>query len=88
MVNSRKKFQEYLFGRNLVISSDHHTLAALFGLAMPMSVMLVAHMQRRALLLLAAYGYRWVCRKGCDVGNTDAPSRLPLANKDVSCYVK
>ncbi|XP_040072060.1 uncharacterized protein K02A2.6-like [Ixodes scapularis] len=49
--------------------------------------MSAARMQRWA-LLLAAYDYKWVYRKGSDIGNADALSRLPLPNdKDVSDYV-
>lgn len=82
-----KSFHKYLFGRSFVIYSVHQPLAGLLGNGKPVPVMSAVRMQRWA-LLLASYDYRCVYRKGSDVGNADALSRLPLANeKDVSDYV-
>lgn len=83
-----KKFHKYLYGREFVIYSDHLPLASLFGHTKQVSSLAAARMQRW-MLLLSAYRYKWVYRKGCEVANADALSRLPLPNvNDTSDYVQ
>ncbi|XP_040071486.3 uncharacterized protein K02A2.6-like [Ixodes scapularis] len=82
-----KKFHKYLYGRNFSIYSDHQPLAGLLGHEKQIPAMSAARMQRWA-LLLAAYSYKWVYRKGSQIQNADALSRLPLPNvNDSSDYV-
>ncbi|XP_064464346.1 uncharacterized protein K02A2.6-like isoform X3 [Ornithodoros turicata] len=59
----------------------------LLGQTKPIPQMAAARMQRWMLMLLA-YRYKWVYRKGEQVANADALSRLPLRNEaDKSDYV-
>ncbi|XP_049527925.1 uncharacterized protein K02A2.6-like [Dermacentor silvarum] len=82
-----KRFHKYIYGREFTIYSDHLPLASLFGQTKPIPQMAAARM-RRWMLLLAAYQYKWTYRKGAQVANADALSRLPLPNEaDKSDYV-
>lgn len=82
-----KRFHKYLYGREFTIYSDHLPLEGLLGQTKPIQQMAAARMQRW-MLVLAAYRYKWVYRKGAQVANADALSRLPLPNDtDESDYV-
>ncbi|XP_064459074.1 uncharacterized protein K02A2.6-like [Ornithodoros turicata] len=83
-----KKFHKYLYGREFTVYSDHLPLAGLFAHNKPISSLAAARMQRW-MLLLSAYRYKWVYRKGTDVANADGLSRLPLpTGEDKSDYVQ
>ncbi|XP_064461149.1 uncharacterized protein K02A2.6-like isoform X4 [Ornithodoros turicata] len=82
-----KRLHKFLYGREFTIYSDHLPLAGLLGQTKPIPQMAAARMQRWMLMLLA-YRYKWVYRKGEQVANADALSRLPLRNEaDKSDYV-
>lgn len=74
-----KMFYKYLYVRKFSIYLDHQTVAGLLGHGEQIPAMSAARMQRWA-LLLAAYSYKWVYRKGSEIQNADALSRLCLPN--------
>ena len=71
------KFHQYLYGRHFVIYSDHKPLMYIFGESKSIPSVASARVQRWA-LTLSAYTYSIKYRKGEDMCNADALSRLPL----------
>ena len=72
-----KQFHQYLCGRVFQIYSDHKPLMYLFNESKGVPTMASARVQRWA-LTLSAYNYRIRYKKGSEVPNADALSRLPL----------
>ena len=72
------KFHQYLYDRHFVIYSDHKPLMYILDEAKLIPAMASARVQRWA-LTLSAYTYSIKYRKGGDMCNADALSRLPLA---------
>ncbi|KAF2900761.1 hypothetical protein ILUMI_05426, partial [Ignelater luminosus] len=72
-----KKYHNYLFGRRLELVTDHSPLTIIFGKKKNVSVTAAVRLQRWA-ILLSAYDYQIVYKKGADIPNADALSRLPL----------
>ena len=70
-----KQFHQFLYGRELVILSDHKPLQFLFNEQKPVPAMASGQIQRWA-LTLSAYKYHLEYRAGKDQGNVDA--RLPV----------
>lgn len=82
-----RKFHKYLYAREFVIYSDHLPFLGLFGHTEAILALASARIQRW-MLLLSAYRYQWVYRRGSDAVNADALSRLSLPNvNDTSDYV-
>ena len=76
-----KKFHEYLYGRYFEIVTDHAPLIVIFGEKKAVPSMAAARLQRWA-ILLAAYDYKIMYKKGSEIANADALSRLPLASNE------
>ena len=72
------KFHQYLYGRHFVIFSDHKPLMYILDQSKSIPSMASARVQRWA-LDLSAYDYSIKYRRGDDMSNADALSRLPLA---------
>jgi transposase InsO family protein len=71
-----KKFHDYIYGRKLVLVTDHKPLLAIFGEKSQVPTLAAARMQRWA-LILTAYDYTIEFRKSEAHANCDALSRLP-----------
>ena len=71
------KFHQYLYGRHFVIYSDHKPLMYISGESKSIPSVASARVQRWA-LTLSTYAYSIKYRKGEDMCNADALSRLPL----------
>ncbi|XP_054280194.1 uncharacterized protein K02A2.6-like [Macrosteles quadrilineatus] len=71
-----KKFHTFLYGRRFILATDHRPLTFLLGHNKSIPTLAAARIQRWA-LTLAAYDYELVYRKGSDMCNADAMSRLP-----------
>ena len=71
------KFHQYVYSRHFVIYSDHKPLMYLFDESKFIPPLASARVQRWA-LTLSAYNYSIKYRKGDDMSNADALSRLPL----------
>ncbi|KAF2886882.1 hypothetical protein ILUMI_19293 [Ignelater luminosus] len=72
-----KKYHNYLFGRRFELVTDHSPLTIIFGEKKNEPVTEAVRLQRWA-ILLSAYDYQIVYKKGADIPNADALSRLPL----------
>lgn len=81
IIASVKKFNQYLLGRNFKIVTDHKPLLGLLNPNKPIPPMLSPRVLRWS-LCLAAYDYDIEYRKGSDISNADAFSRLPLSTPD------
>ena len=73
-----KKLHQYLYGRSLIIYSDHQPLKYLLNEARQIPVMASSRIQRWA-LTLSGYQYTIQHRPGAQMANADAFSRLPLS---------
>ena len=76
------KFHQYLYGRPFTIYTDHKPLTYLFSPTKSLSKMSSARLQRWALTLYS-YNYSITHRCGCDNGNADALSRLPISDSPI-----
>lgn len=72
-----KRYHQYLYGRKFTIFSDHKPLMYIFGEHRAISPTASARVQRWA-LTLSGYQYSIRYRPGCEQGNADGLSRLPL----------
>lgn len=72
-----KKFHKYLYARKFELVTDHAPLTVIFGEKKSISTTAAIRLQRWA-VLLSAYDYTIVYRKGTTIANADALSRLPL----------
>ena len=72
----RVKNFSYIYGRKIVICSDHKPLSYLFNETKPIPVMASARLQRWA-LTLSTYQYSIKYKPGHELANADALSRLP-----------
>ena len=70
------KFQQYLWGREFTIYTDHRPLIQIFNEQKPVPQMASPRMQRWS-LLLAGYKYHIVYKAGNTIPHADALSRLP-----------
>ncbi|KAF2898104.1 hypothetical protein ILUMI_08070 [Ignelater luminosus] len=77
IVSRLKKYHNYLFGQRLELVTNHSPLTIIFGEKKNIPVTAAIRLQRWAILLLA-YDYQIVYKKGADIPNADALSRLPL----------
>jgi len=72
-----KKFHKYLFGRKFTLVSDHLPLKTLFNQSKNIPVHASSRLQRWA-IILSGYDYEFQHRKGSNINNSDALSRLPI----------
>lgn len=78
------KYYMYLFGRKLVLQTDHKPLLKIFAPDSATPVLAAARLQRWS-LLLSSYHYEIEFKPSAEVANADALSRLPLwYKKDAS----
>jgi len=71
------KFHKYLFGRKLTLVSDHLHLKSLFNQNKNIPVRVSSRLQRWA-IILSGYDNEFQYRKGSNINNDDALSRLPI----------
>lgn len=71
------RYRKYLLGRTFTLVTDHQPLVSLFSELKPVAPMAASRIQRWA-VILSAYSYRIVYRKGALHANADACSRLPV----------
>lgn len=76
-----KKFHNFLYARKFTLITDHKPLTFLLGPTKGIPTLAAARIQRWA-LILAAYKYEIRYRKGADISNADALSRLPCQAAD------
>jgi len=75
-----RRFHKFLYGRHFVIYTDCHPLTSLLAPHAAVPMMASARLQRWA-VMLSAYDYELKYRKGKDMCNVDALSRLPVSPK-------
>ncbi|KAG8174243.1 hypothetical protein JTE90_025808 [Oedothorax gibbosus] len=71
------RYRKFLLGRTFTLVTDHQPLVSLFSEKKPIAPMAASRIQRWA-IILSAYSYRIVYRKGSLHSNADACSRLPV----------
>ncbi|XP_054284286.1 uncharacterized protein K02A2.6-like [Macrosteles quadrilineatus] len=71
-----KRFHVFLYGRKFRLVTDHKALIFILGPNKSIPTLSAARVQRWA-LILAAYQYELIYRKGSEISNADALSRLP-----------
>ncbi|KAG8175165.1 hypothetical protein JTE90_024682 [Oedothorax gibbosus] len=76
-----KKFHSYLLGRRFRIVTDHRPLLGIFNSTKPIPQMISPRVLRWS-LSLQAYDYELEYRKGKDIANADALSRLPVSTPE------
>ncbi|KAG8176284.1 hypothetical protein JTE90_022456 [Oedothorax gibbosus] len=76
-----KKFHSYLLGRRFKIVTDHRPLLGIFNSTKPIPQMISPRVLRWS-LSLQAYDYELEYRKGKDIANADALSRLPVSTPE------
>lgn len=81
IISGVKKFNQYLQGRKFKIVTDHEPLLGLFNPKKPLPQMVSPRVLRWS-LILAAYDYELEYRRGKEIPNADALSRLPLDSPD------
>lgn len=79
IVESTKKFYDYLIGQKFTLRTDHRPLVSIFGEKTGIPSIAAARMQRWA-EHLAAFNYTIEYKKGIENGAADALSRLPVDN--------
>ncbi|KAG8202124.1 hypothetical protein JTE90_010485 [Oedothorax gibbosus] len=77
-----KKFHSYLLGRRFRIVTDHRPLLGIFNSTKPIPQMISPRVLRWS-LSLQAYDYELEYRKGKDIANADALSRLPMSGSSL-----
>ncbi len=73
-----KKLHQYLAGRQFTIYTDHKPLQYLFRESRQVPIMAASRIRRWA-LTLSEYDYTICYRKGSQMSNADAMSRLPCS---------
>ncbi|KAL4100823.1 hypothetical protein QTP88_020852 [Uroleucon formosanum] len=74
-----KKFHKYLFARKFILVTDHLPLKSIFNPSKNIPVVASSRLQRWA-VILSSYQYEIQHRKGVDISNADALSRLPQSS--------
>ena len=77
-----KKFNQYLYGRQFTLVTDHRPLCKLFGHKEEVRPLAVAQMQRWA-LILSAYTYKIEFVTGANNQCADCLSRLPRSTTSI-----
>lgn len=72
-----RRYHKYLFGQAFTLVKDHQPLMAILGSKKGVPALAAARLQRWA-IILSAYNYTIVYRKGSEEAAADAMSRLPL----------
>lgn len=80
LVFAVKKFHVFLYGKRFLLATDHKPLAFLLGPNRGIPTLAAARIQRWA-IILSAYEYDIEYRKGTNVSNADALSRLPCTDE-------
>lgn len=74
-----KLFHKYIYGHEFTICTDHQALREIFSPKKGTPSVAAARLQRWA-VILSMYNYKIEYRKGHDMRNADALSRLPLSS--------
>lgn len=74
-----KKFHKFIYGRHVDIYTDHQPLEQIFG--DKCKIPIVNQRLQRWVLMLSQYDKTVIYRKGSQVANADALSRLPICDK-------
>lgn len=77
-----KRFHKYIMGHKFKLVTDHLPLKAILGSKRGIPTLAASRLQRWA-IILAAYEYEIEYRKGSELANADAMSRLPLPSEAV-----
>lgn len=77
-----KRFHKFIFGHKFRLVSDHSSLRTILGSKKGIPTLAAARLQRWA-IILSTYMYEIEYRKGKDLANADAMSRLPMPSKSV-----
>lgn len=77
IIFSLKKFHKYIYGRNFTLVTDHQPLQFIFGKNKNIPITAASRITRWA-LMLSAYNYDIVYKKGSLISNADGLSRLPM----------
>lgn len=77
LIYAVKKFHKFIYGRSFTLLTDHMPLKSIFNPKKNIPTLAAARLQRWA-LILSSYQYDIKYRKGSEMSNADAMSRLPL----------
>lgn len=77
VVYGEKRFHQILYGHHFTIVTNHKLLLRLFGETKSIPPLASGCIQRWV-FTLSAYEYTVWYRKGCDMSNANAVSRIPL----------
>jgi len=72
-----KKFHKYLFARKFILVTDHLPLKPIFHPSKNIPVVASSLLQQRWAVILCSYQYEIQHKKGTNINNADALSRLP-----------
>ncbi|XP_011858318.1 PREDICTED: uncharacterized protein K02A2.6-like [Vollenhovia emeryi] len=72
-----KKFYNFVFGRDIILKTDHKPLVFIFGPKQEIPLTTTSRLQRWA-YFLSRFSYRIMYVKSSENGNCDALSRLPI----------
>ncbi|XP_008189838.1 uncharacterized protein K02A2.6-like [Acyrthosiphon pisum] len=76
-----RKFHKFIYGRPFKLVTDHEPLKQIFNPSKSIPQLSAARLQRWV-IILAAYNYEIVFKKGESNSNADGLSRLPLESKE------
>lgn len=74
------KFHNYIYGQSFTIYTDHQALREIFNPKKGTPSVAAARLQRWS-VILSMYQYQIVYRRGTQMGNADALSRLPIVDE-------
>lgn len=73
------KFHNYVYGRKLILYTDHQPLKQIFGHGKQYTYIAAGRLQRWC-IFLSMYDFEIRCKKGSPMGNADALTRIQLTD--------